>query len=83
MAKPVFCIIDAGSCFYSGLRKLAKLQTEGKISMKPKMEEGGEDGHQDITTHLILLVIAVVAFLQVRMFLVLYTPAISIAIVIQ
>ena len=83
MAKPVFCIIDTGSCFYSGLRKLAKLQTEGKISMKPKMEEGGEDGHQDITTHLILLVIAVVAVLQVRMFLVLYTPAISIAIMIQ
>ena len=51
--------------------------------MKPKMEEGGEDGHQDITTHLILLVIAVVAFLQVRMFLVLCTPAISVAIVIQ
>ena len=62
---------------------MAKLQTEGKISLKPKMEEGGEEGHQDITTHLILLVIAVVAFLQVRMFLVLYTPAISIAIVIQ
>ena len=51
--------------------------------MKPKMEEGGDEGHQDITTHLILLVIAVVAFLQVRMFLVLYTPDISIAIVIQ
>ena len=47
------------------------------------MEEGGAEGHQDITTSLILLVIAVVAFLQVRMFLVLYTPAISIAIVIQ
>ena len=59
---------------------MAKLQTEGKISLKPKMEEGGEDGHQDITTHLILLVIAVVAFLQVRMFLVLYTADICIAI---
>ena len=47
------------------------------------MEEGGEERHQDITSHLILPVIAVVAFLQVRMFLVLYTPAISIAIVIQ
>ena len=62
---------------------MAKLQTEGKISLKPKMVEWGDEGHQDITTHLILLVIAVVAFLQVRMFLVLYTPAISIAIVIQ
>ena len=44
------------------------------------MEEGGEEGHQDITSHLILPVIAVVAFLQVRMFLVLYTADICIAI---
>ena len=44
------------------------------------MEEGGAEGHQDATTSLILPVIAIVAFLQVRMFLVLYTPAISIAI---
>ena len=53
---------------------MAKLQIEGKISLRPKMEEGGEEGHQDITTSLILPVIAVVAFLQVRIFLVLYTP---------
>ena len=62
---------------------MAKLQTEGEISLRPKMEEGGAEGHQDATTSLILPVIAIVAFLQVRMFLVLYTLDISIAIVIQ
>ena len=59
---------------------MAKLEIEGKISLRPKMEEGGEEGHQDITTSLILPVIAVVAFLQVRIFLVLYTADICIAI---
>ena len=53
------------------------------LTFKPKMEEGGAEGHQDATTSLILPVIAIVAFLQVRMFLVLYTLDISIAIVIQ
>ena len=48
------------------------------------MEEwGADEGHQDMTTCLILPVIAVVAFLQVRMFPVLCTLAISIAIVFQ